>query len=182
MKRFGEDKRGALIINLFGGPGSGKSTVAARIFAELKLRGIEAACPEEHAKLAIWSGRPWLLDEQIILVGKEWETINNLRDKVDVIVMDSPILLCSVYAGLREPQAFHDLTIDLHKRTPRINVMVNRPQAEPYQHINRRENAEQAVEVDVKLRELLNSIGEPPEEISRQSDVKLFVDEVVSFL
>jgi len=88
----------ALVINLFGGPGSGKSTLASRIFYELKRAHIEAACPEEHAKLALWSGQPWLLDEQVVILGRTWETIHALRDKVEVVVVDSPILLCSAYA------------------------------------------------------------------------------------
>jgi adenylate kinase family enzyme len=145
----------ALVINLFGGPGSGKSTLAARLFYELKLAHIEAACPEEHAKLALYSGQPWLLDEQIVLLGRTWETIHALTDKVEVIIVDSPILLCSSYAGKREPACFHDLVLDMHRRTDRINIFLERDLKQSYSTNGRRESETQAHHVDNAIRSTL---------------------------
>lgn len=182
MKRFDGQAGGALVVNLFGGPGSGKSTVGARLFSELKRRGVEAACPEEHAKLAIWSGRPWLLDHQVIMVGKVWETLTNLRDKVGVIIVDSPILLGSVYAGDREPRPFHDLVLDLHRRTPRVNLMVARPADEAYDPSNRREDAQEALALDGRIRGLLEAAGESPHEVSRDDDLSAVADRIRTLL
>lgn len=151
----------AIVINLFGGPGSGKSTLAARIFYELKRAHIEAACPEEHAKLALWSGQPWLLDEQVILLGRTWETIHALRDKVEVVIVDSPILLCSSYAGAGEPGCFHDLVRDMHCRTDRVNIMLDRDPAHTYSTNGRRETESQAREADGRIEATLLDCGEP---------------------
>mgnify|MGYP001627755498 CR=1 FL=1 len=151
----------ALIVNLFGGPGSGKSTLASRIFHELKCAGIEAACPEEHAKLALWSGQPWLLDEQTVLLGRTWETLHALRDKVEVIIVDSPILLCSVYAGEREPDCFHHLVLDMHRRTDRINILLSRDRAAGYSMNGRRESEAEAHAADARIRQTLQSFHEP---------------------
>jgi adenylate kinase family enzyme len=41
------------VINLFGGPGCGKSTLAARIFSILKLKDISCELINEYAKIAI---------------------------------------------------------------------------------------------------------------------------------
>ena len=42
------------VINLFGNPGSGKSTVAAYLFSELKSRGLEVELVTETAKDLVW--------------------------------------------------------------------------------------------------------------------------------
>jgi adenylate kinase family enzyme len=141
----------ALIVNIFGGPGSGKSTLAADIFCRLKQAHIETACPEEHAKLALWSGQPWLLDQQAILLGRTWETIHARLTKVAVIVVDSPILLCSVYARDREPPAFHQLVADIHKRSNRLNILLDRDPEHGYSQHGRRETAKQARVVDERI-------------------------------
>lgn len=180
MKKHEGRDGGALVVNLFGGPGSGKTTMAARIFSELKKRGIEAACPEEHAKLLIWSGRPWLLDHQIVLLGKIYETLLNLRNKVDVIIVDSPVLLCSVYAGNREGQPFHDLVRDLHKEPDRINLFVRRPQDRPYDPANRREEAGAALELDEKINRALGEIGEVADVVSSEDDASDLAQNIIS--
>lgn len=170
----------ALVINIFGGPGSGKSTLASELFSSLKKHHIEAACPEEHAKLAIWSGQPWLLDQQAILLGRTWETIHALHDKVDAIIVDSPLLLCSVYAREREPVCFHQLTADLHRRTNRINLLLERDPEMEYSTNGRRETADQARVVDEQILTTLDKHNEPYCEISRsRQDIERVIDAVI---
>ena len=43
-----------LVVNLFGTPGAGKSTGAAYIFSNLKMRGINAELVTEFAKDMVW--------------------------------------------------------------------------------------------------------------------------------
>lgn len=43
-----------IVINLFGGPGSGKSTGAAYIFSQLKMKGINCELITEYAKDKTW--------------------------------------------------------------------------------------------------------------------------------
>ncbi len=150
----------ALVINIFGGPGTGKSTLAAEVFCRMKQSHIETACPEEHAKLAIWSGQPWLLDQQVILLGQSWQTIHARLRKVDVIVVDSPVLLCSVYAQGGEPDCFHDLVTDIHRRTDRINILLQRNTERDYSPDGRRENALEALEMDARIEETLRKCDE----------------------
>lgn len=150
----------ALVINIFGGPGSGKSTIAGQIFTDLKQKGVEVANPEEQAKLAIWSNQAWLLDHQTILLGRTWETILARQDKVDVIVMDSPALLCSVYAGNREPSCFHALVADIHKRTDRINLFLMRDGLRTYSMNGRRETEQEARILDERIITTLDTHSE----------------------
>lgn len=173
----------ALVVNIFGGPGSGKSTLASHLFFELKKHQVEVACPEEHAKIAIWSGQPWLLDQQTVLLGRTWETIHALLDKVDAIIVDSPLLLCSVYARDKEPTSFHQLTADLHRRANRVNLLLERDPDIEYSTNGRRENAQQARIVDEQIITTLDAHNEPYSEISRsREDINRVTDAIISHI
>lgn len=161
----------ALVVNIFGGPGTGKSTLAAHLFAQLKMQHVETACPEEHAKLAIWSGQPWLLDQQAILLGRTWETLNALMGRVEVVICDSPLLLCSTYAGEKEPSCFHDFVVDLHQRTHRLNLFIERPLDQSYSTNGRRESEDQALVMDHRIKKSLHDAGEPFTKVSGSDDI-----------
>lgn len=86
------------VINLFGGSGVGKSTVAALLFANMKMRGLHVELVREYVKLWAWGGRKVRQEDQIYLLGKQSAYESMLYGKVDYIVTDSPILLAGMYA------------------------------------------------------------------------------------
>lgn len=88
-----------LVVNLFGVPGAGKSTGAAYIFSKLKLAGINAELITEFAKDKVWEENSVIFqpDNQAYIFGKQFYRMNRCKDKVDVIVTDSPLLLSSFY-------------------------------------------------------------------------------------
>ncbi len=85
-----------------------------------------------------------------------------------MIIVDSPIMLCSVYAREREPVCFHQLTADLHRRTDRVNLLLERDPELEYTTNGRRENAREAQIVDEQILTTLDRHNEPYCEISRQ--------------
>lgn len=48
------NKRKTIAVNLFGGPGSGKSTQALGVTYKLKVNGINCEYASEHAKDLVW--------------------------------------------------------------------------------------------------------------------------------
>lgn len=48
------DSKSTIVVNLFAGPGAGKSTGAAYIFAMLKMHGIDCELVTEFAKDKTW--------------------------------------------------------------------------------------------------------------------------------
>lgn len=86
-----------LVVNLYGGPGTGKSTTAAAVFAELKTAGVNTELVTEYAKDKVWEQSTHILGNQIYLLGKQFHRLWRLKDQVDVIVTDSPILLLMEY-------------------------------------------------------------------------------------
>ena len=86
-----------LVVNLFGAPGSGKSTGAAYIFSQLKIAGVNAELVTEFAKDKVWENNEEVFKNQAYIFGEQSFKMSRCRDKVDVIVTDSPLLLSALY-------------------------------------------------------------------------------------
>lgn len=91
--------KNTLIVNLYGGPGTGKSTDAAYIFSKLKMAGVDAEYVTEYAKDKVWEGNAEVFKCQFYITGKQAFRIHRCFGKVDVIVTDSPIRLGAIYAA-----------------------------------------------------------------------------------
>ena len=89
-----------IIVNLYGGPGTGKSTGAAYIFSMLKMTGVDAEYVTEFAKDKAWEGNQEVFKCQFYITGKQAYRIARCFGKVDVIVTDSPIRLGKIYADM----------------------------------------------------------------------------------
>jgi len=88
-----------LIINLFGSPCSGKSTIAALLFYKLKADGYKCELVTEYAKDKTYENNVMALSDQIYVFAKQNYRINRIvKDgEVDVIITDSPLLLSTYY-------------------------------------------------------------------------------------
>ena len=88
-----------LVVNLFGAPCAGKSTAAAYIFSMLKMKGVNAELITEYAKDKVYEENHEVFkrDNHIYLLGKQFYKMNRCRDKVDVLVTDSPLPLQIMY-------------------------------------------------------------------------------------
>ena len=93
------DKPKALIVNLFGAPGTGKSTLAAYLFARLKMAGVDAELVTEFAKDKTWENNSMVLSNQFYVFGKQNFRLARVANQVDVVVTDSPLPLSNYYAG-----------------------------------------------------------------------------------
>lgn len=93
------------VINLYGGPGTGKSTSAAYIFYRLKTLGYVAEYVQEYVKSWAWEGKEVGAYDQVTLLAEQTAREHRLYGKVDVIVTDSPVWLCAYYGDRHLPSA-----------------------------------------------------------------------------
>lgn len=142
----------AIVVNLFAGPGVGKSTNAAKIFAELKMKGVNCEMALEFAKDKVWEESFRTMDDQIYIFGKQFHRIWRLKDKVDVIICDSPLPNSIVY-DKENSKAFHELIMEQFNKFQNLNFYLKRSAA--YQAEGRLQSEEEAKKVDEVVRSVL---------------------------
>jgi hypothetical protein len=146
------------VINLFGGPGAGKSTTAAGLFYEMKKMRLEVELVTEYAKDMVWEGRHNILEDQIYIFAKQQRRISRLRDhRIDWVITDSPIALGLVY--LREGSLsnnFRDLVMEVFDSFENHNFLLQRNFE--YNPIGRNQKDLEAAEIyDQKVAALLDA-------------------------
>lgn len=146
-------------INLFGGPGAGKSTTAAGLFYEMKRHWLEAEYIQEYAKELIWSNSAHMLSEQNYIFAEQEHRLNRLREKVDVAIADSPLLLSSFYAPTAYPEAFHQSVFHFFQGYNNINIFVKR--SHEYSLAGRMQDAAEADYVSAEMQRFLSENGIP---------------------
>ncbi len=144
------------VLNLYGGPGTGKSTTAAGIYYELKRRGYNVEMAREYAKDVVWEGRRHLLTDQIYIFAKQLKRITDLLGEVELVITDSPVLMSLVY-GASYPRAFHILVEDERSKMENIDILLTR--VKPYEPAGRVHNEEEAKILDGTMRQMLDEEG-----------------------
>jgi hypothetical protein len=144
----------ALVVNMFAGPGAGKSTMRASVFAELKWLGIDCEEAPEFAKDLTWEERfKVLANNQDYVYGKQLHRIMRLVDKVEVVVTDSPIVLSIIYDSNKD-EDFHRHVIKRFNSFDNLNIFIER--FKPYNPNGRSQTIDEAIEIDNKIKQFLS--------------------------
>lgn len=141
------------VINFFAGPGAGKSTLAAGLFYNLKMKGINVELTTEFAKDLTWEGRKIALGNQPYIFGKQYHKIHRLIGQVDAIITDSPLMLNLLYAKDMKP-SFKEYVVDINGGFDNIDFFVQR--IKDYNPKGRNQTIEEAIELDNRLMRLVN--------------------------
>lgn len=143
-----------IVVNLFAGPGAGKSTAAAYIFSQLKMKGVNCELITEFAKDKTWEKNYSALRCQEYVFGKQSYKMDRCRDQVDVIITDSPLPLGVFYNQnpVLGPHYEH-LVMDVFNTYDNVNYFINRKK--PYNPVGRNQTEEEAKEIDVRIKKFL---------------------------
>jgi len=141
------------IVNLFGGPGIGKSTAATAVFSLLKMHGVDVEYVAEFAKDCTWEDRHTTLRNQYYIWAKQFHRIWRVQHKVDVIVTDPPPLLNLVYGDT--PDSFKQIVLELFNNNDNINFLLQR--ITNYNEEGRNEILPEARVIDNKVKNMLDS-------------------------
>ena len=147
-----------LYINLFGGPGTGKSTLCAFLFAELKCIDINAEMALEYVKDLVYEESTKKIENQIYIFGKQHSRLNRLNGKVDVVITDSPLLNSIVYYGGDNPH-FKELVLFESNKVQSLNFYIAR--SFKYRQEGRFQNEDGAKKVDDIYKKLLDDSSVP---------------------
>jgi len=150
------------VINLFGGPGVGKSTVAAGLFSLMKKENYNVEFVTEYAKELTYEGRYNVLDQdQLYVFAKQHRKILRLKNKVDWIISDSPLLLSSVYSemnpyNIHDHSIFEKLVFNINEKYGNIDILLLRNKDYEYKQEGRYQDEEGALFVDKAIKRVID--------------------------
>lgn len=170
--------RQTVIVNVFGGPGSGKTTAAHEITCELARRGALVEYVPEYAKELTWdrtcpasapierTHAAELLDgaphHQFQIFREQQRREARLMGQVDFIVTDSPLPLCMLYMDPSGERSMRDrvagMVEEAWRGQDRVDVLVTRGN-EPYLVSGRNQTEREAHAKDHELTRLLDRLG-----------------------
>lgn len=159
MKKLTETK----IVNLFCGPGGGKSSIANGLTYELKKKHITCDNPYEFPKLLAWDENHSAIKDQLYVLANQHRGIVKSFGKVDYIILDSPIILSlvyrSVYKGLEYPSilykdSFDKMVLDIHNQYDTLNIFLKRTEGE-YNEKERYQTIDESKMLDEEIEKTL---------------------------
>lgn len=168
----------SIIINLFAGPGAGKSTLASGIFYELKKQNKSVELVQEFAKDLVYNESYKKLKDQFLIAAEQHHRIWRLNGLVKYIVTDSPLLLSAAYTDCFELQK---LTNFYSKKYCNFNIFLNR-NPETFQLDGRLHNLEESLEMDKKIKNLLESFNTRYIQIKVDNDTVHKIIELIDIL
>lgn len=145
------------MVNLYAGPGAGKTTSAWEIAARLKKENINTEYVSEYAKELVWEDKNSpLLDgsekSQTVLFEEQNRRLERLQGKVSVIVTDSPLLLNLMY--LKEPAPELERKVfEAYGKYNNFNMFIRR--GEDYEQTGRIQTLDESVAIDGRIKEML---------------------------
>nr|DAE52051.1 MAG TPA: MutS-like protein [Bacteriophage sp.] len=166
------------VINLFAGPGSGKSTTCAGVFSKLKLAGINCEMALEYAKDKVWEQSFHTLDNQIYIFGKQLHRLWRLKDQVDLVITDSPLLFSIIYDKTCN-EKFRDLVLDQFNQFENINYFITR--GNTYNPKGRMQTLEESIDLDCRIASLLDSNNIPFNFVNKMDAVDIICGNTLKF-
>lgn len=149
-------------ICFYGGPGSGKSTTAARVFSELKERQYSVEHCHEYVKRWVYMDRKVgsSIDQVYIFAKQQQLEYTCLNDGVSHIVTDSPCFLSYFYAlkyfgETQIPSALLKIIQEYDKTYPAMHIFLKRGE-KSYDPKGRWQSHEESLEIDQEIFHVLN--------------------------
>ena len=153
-----KNNKNLTVINLFGGPGSGKSSTAAGLFHEMKYAGYDVELVTEFAKDMVYQKRHSVFSEQDYIFAKQHHRQRRLvQYGVKYCITDSPLLLSHLYISKDYYPSFLDFTTDAFESFNNVNIFLRR--VKKYNPKGRNQNEFEAKEIDKANLELFFKLG-----------------------
>jgi hypothetical protein len=140
------------VINLWAGPGAGKSTTAAGLFNLMKAKGLRVELVMEVFKDFVYE-KTSALGNQLLLLGLQDQRLRRLVGEVDYAITDSPLPLSLVYATEEYELLLDPLAYEAYERYENVDYFINRTKA--YQQYGRSQTEHEALLADLRVRECM---------------------------
>ena len=160
----GDIMKKSIVINLIGGPGAGKSTMASLLFAKMKIAGISCELVTEYAKDMVWENRYNILNDQLYILSKQYRKMRRVNGVVDVIITDSPIIN-NIYYNSKindsrdkiSDKLINDLVFELSDKFENYYYLIERNHS--YETKGRYQTEEESNMVSKEIEDMLNRLN-----------------------
>lgn len=151
--------KNTIVVNLFGGQGTGKSTIMAGIFSKLKFMGYDCEMCPEFAKELVWENRMETFGDELYLFAKQSHRLFRLNGKVDVVITDRPLYMSIPYYRYYkgENETYEKLVKETFDSYDNFNIFLIRKK--PFNQNGRNETEEQSMEFDKMFKRYLDQDG-----------------------
>lgn len=165
------------VINIFGGPGAGKTTLAMNVFTVLNMKQQKIEYVDEYAKELTWNESFKMMENQQMIFANQHQKFFRLRNKVDIVVTDAPLFNSIVYSGKGDDNVhFHANVFHEFNKYKNLNFFLRRETE--YQTHGRSQKLEDAIKVDEEVIRCLQWFKVPYVEIG----LKNATESILSFL
>lgn len=155
-----ENAKKSLVVNLYGGPGAGKSTTALQLVAELKKQGFHAEYVSEVAKDLVYAKAfdklDGSLENQTKIFAEQKNRLDMIAGNVDIAVTDSPLMLNTVYLKEHSEKHLSDV-LSQYNEYNNYNILISRDTSVPFENEGRIHNLEESMKKDEEILSLLES-------------------------
>jgi len=175
------------VVNLISGPGAGKTTTAALLFVELKIRGKVTEWASEYAKNYVWLERWDILNNQHIISYKQYELLKSMENRVEFIITDGPLVVGLYYnrfneANLSNIEKTEELILKYQNEFDNVNIFLTRGTF-PYEASGRDRglNYTEAKNVDKEMQNILDELKIPYKKFkSGKEQLSEMIDYIIS--
>ena len=180
--------KNTIVVNLFGGQGTGKSTTMADLFAYLKHHKIDCEMCSEFAKELVWENRKDTFKDELYIFSKQNHRLFRCNGKVDVVITDRPLLMSTVYNEVYGDKnntswnmAYDDIVVNTFKQYNNFNVLLKR--VKEFNPNGRNETEEQAKSFDIMFKKMLVNHHQDFIEVDADENARNIVgDEIIKLL
>ena len=146
------------VISLWAGPGAGKSTLAAALFARMKRLRYKVELVTEFAKDLTYEQSWKVLGDQMMVLSEQNFRLQRLEGAVEWAITDSPLPLSLIYCKPDQREWIAPVVKQLWSLYDNYPFVLNRTTA-PYQEFGRNQTLIQAKELDDKIHNLATIFG-----------------------
>lgn len=151
-----------LVVNLFGAPGTGKTSTMAHLFSKLKWAGIEAEMVTEYAKDLVWEKRGETFKDELYIFAKQNHRLFRVNGQVQVIVTDRPLPLTILYSRQNDDTYSENLeamVMETFDKYENYNIYLKRTKA--YDPIGRNQTEQEADQLASEFLGILDEFDIP---------------------
>lgn len=147
-------------VNFLAGPGAGKTTAAASLYAQLKKLGINVEMAPEIAKEFVLEENDVALSYQLMVWANQCYRIYTAYRHADIVITDAPVMLGAIYNEDASP-AFIDVVMEQYELFNNINIVVPRQINTSHSMVGRVHSLTESISIDNQIIHLLENYKIP---------------------